>query len=97
MSSKISRLLPAGEPSYTMHVWHRNDGKATAGLSGPEDWEPDYLEIADDLIAFANGFIEQSGYKSAWYQGLLDERWYVVGGFVLGSTITGVLCALSFG
>lgn len=94
MSSKISRLLPGGEPSYTMHVWHRNDGNATAGLSGPEDWEPDYLEIADDLIAFANGFIEQSGYKSAWYQGLIDERWYVATGFIMGAALVGLAWGL---
>lgn len=88
--------LARTEPSYTVFIW-RASGEIHGGISFRWDVEDDTLEVASELIAFSNGLIDATGYKSAWYQGLLDERWYVVGGFIIGSAITGVLCALSFG
>lgn len=86
-----TQKLARTEPSYTVYIW-RGDGKFSGGIAFGQDVEHDTLEVAGELIAFSNGLIDASGYKSAWYQGLLDERWYVVGGFIMG-----VLCALSIG
>lgn len=88
--------LARTEPSYNVHIW-RHGESFSGGISFGSDVEHDTLKVASELIAFSNGLIDASGYESAWYQGLLDERWYVVGGFIIGSTITGVLCALLLG
>ena len=86
--------LARTEPSYTVYIWRAPGESFSGGIAFGPDVEHDTLEVAGELIAFANGLVDATGYKSAWYQGLLDERWYVAGGFIMGSVITGVLCAL---
>lgn len=89
--------LARTEPSYSVHIWRASGESFSGGITFGQDVEHDALEVAGELIAFSNRLVDATGYKSAWYQGLLDERWYVAGGFIMGSAITGVLCALSFG
>ena len=82
--------LARTEPSYNVHIWRHGD-TFSGGISFGSDVEHDTIEVASELIAFSNELIDATGYEAAWYQGMLDERWYIVGGFVWGSAVTGLL------